>query len=128
MSSNSFSFFRYQFPAIFWALLIFYLSSLPHLTFPVHFWNVDKLIHLEVFFALGILTARAFIFQGWNELLKERVLLFTFLFVLLYGLSDEFHQYFVPGRSSDIFDALADTIGGTIAVLTIKFLPRKYLF
>ena len=74
-------FLRYPFPAIVWASLIFYLSSLSKISFPVHFWNIDKVVHIEAFFILGILFARAIIFQQWNETLKEKVLLVTFLFV-----------------------------------------------
>lgn len=29
----------------------------------------------------------------------------------LYGVSDEVHQYFVPGRSASAYDALADVLG-----------------
>lgn len=32
----------------------------------------------------------------------------------LYGVSDEFHQLFVPGRSADPYDVLADGVGATI--------------
>ena len=34
----------------------------------------------------------------------------------MYGVSDEFHQSFVPGRSPDRFDVLADCVGATIGV------------
>jgi hypothetical protein len=34
----------------------------------------------------------------------------------LYGVSDELHQMFVPGRSSDRYDVLADAVGATIGV------------
>ena len=33
----------------------------------------------------------------------------------LYGISDEFHQFFTPHRSVDIFDWLADTAGAVTA-------------
>jgi VanZ family protein len=34
----------------------------------------------------------------------------------MYGVSDEFHQSFVPGRSPDRFDVVADCVGATIGV------------
>jgi VanZ family protein len=34
----------------------------------------------------------------------------------LYGVSDEFHQVFVPGRTADRYDVLADCIGATVGV------------
>ncbi len=46
----------------------------------------------------------------------------------LYGLSDEIHQFYVPGRSADPYDLIADISGAAISVLLIFFsnLPRQY--
>ena len=33
----------------------------------------------------------------------------------LYGISDEFHQYFVPPRQVEVRDVLADAIGASLA-------------
>lgn len=35
---------------------------------------------------------------------------------VLYGLSDEFHQGFVPGRNPDILDLLTDAAGAAVAL------------
>jgi VanZ family protein len=35
----------------------------------------------------------------------------------LYGISDEIHQYFVPGRSADVMDVAADFVGAAWGVL-----------
>lgn len=37
-------------------------------------------------------------------------------FASLYGATDEVHQYFVPERSSDVLDWIADTVGALAAV------------
>jgi VanZ family protein len=37
----------------------------------------------------------------------------------LYGVSDEYHQLFVPGRSFDVFDMLADFIGSVVGASAI---------
>lgn len=44
--------------------------------------------------------------------------------VVLYGLLDEFHQYFVPGRTVDIYDALADAAGALLGAWSMYFLVR----
>jgi len=44
----------------------------------------------------------------------KKIWLLVVLATLLYGISDEFHQFFVPGRSFETFDVMADTIGGAI--------------
>jgi hypothetical protein len=46
--------------------------------------------------------------------------------VALYGVSDEFHQSFVPNRTPDIFDVEMDVLGGSIALLAAG-MWRKYL-
>jgi VanZ family protein len=42
------------------------------------------------------------------------------IIAVLYGASDEIHQYFVPGRVCDIFDLVADSIGGFIGAFFTK--------
>jgi VanZ family protein len=42
------------------------------------------------------------------------VFLSTVVFTGAYGLSDEWHQMYVPGRSVSLLDALADVCGGTL--------------
>ena len=54
-----------------------------------------------------------------------RGLILAIILGILYGITDEFHQSFVPGRSSSEWNVLADSIGVIIAqagiiVLTIK--------
>lgn len=42
----------------------------------------------------------------------------------LFGVTDEIHQYFVPGRFADVFDVLADGVGALIGALCVAFLSR----
>jgi len=48
----------------------------------------------------------------------------TIGFCSLYGLSDEWHQSYVPGRQSDAMDWLADSIGGGLAAM-MMFMPTN---
>jgi VanZ family protein len=43
----------------------------------------------------------------------------------LYGASDELHQSFIPGRSPEIGDWVADTLGALIAVLLVAWLVKN---
>ena len=43
-----------------------------------------------------------------------------------YGISDEFHQSFVPGRTPDVLDWLADTSGALLAALLLAWLSRGF--
>ena len=44
---------------------------------------------------------------------------------LLYGISDEYHQSFVPGREAGVADAIADTIGGFLGVWIYLFRQER---
>jgi VanZ family protein len=120
-------FIRDQLPAILWAILIFLGSSIPADEFPtLKIFQFDKAIHITIFFCFGLFIYRAFNLFWFAKTFSWSRALFTLLTVTVYGLLDEFHQQYVPGRTSDIWDATADTIGGILAVLLIYlFILRK---
>lgn len=96
--------------------LIFILSSIPGIDLPESIIGFDKLLHLIAYAVLGFLTYQVFI----NYKRGRRtyiVLIVSLIFSILYALSDEFHQSFVPGRNPDVFDALADGIGSFIGIM-----------
>jgi len=48
-----------------------------------------------------------------GKAITKRHWILAVLFSGLYAASDEFHQYFVPGRSSSPYDVMIDTVGAT---------------
>ncbi len=94
-----------------WAAVLFVQSSIPDLDPPLHLsrWD-DKWAHLLIYLPLGFLLLRA-VAQG--RLAKTQRALFWLALLLgsAYGASDEIHQFFVPGRSPDWRDWIADSIG-----------------
>ncbi len=122
-------FFKFQFPLIVWAGFIFFLSSLstlPHIETPII--AADKLAHITVYFMFCLLSHRAFSHQEAYPFLKRRPFLSAFLFTCLYGYSDELHQLYVPGRTYDYFDMLADATGALLFIvifLIVTGIKRK---
>lgn len=109
----------YQFPAIAWAAAIFIQSSFSEIPAPeLGFDWQDKIYHAIEYAMLGFLQHRAFFFQK-NQFFKSYAGILTWLLGSLYAISDEIHQYFVPGRSADIGDALADVAGISIILLLL---------
>jgi VanZ family protein len=105
------SFAKYQMPLVLYALVIFVLSSFHHLPTPdLGIDWFDKAGHFALYFIFMMLALRAL---GKPPINLGGVWLYTLTISLsvLYGTSDEFHQAFVPGRSSDLYDLLADTAG-----------------
>ena len=97
--------------ALVWMGVIFYLSSHSNLPVPSLFPGLDKVGHVIIYSILG-----AFLAGGLcrAELLRPMCLLGIAGLCLLYGLSDEFHQSFVPRRSVSGLDLVADTVGGFV--------------
>lgn len=82
---------------------------------------LDKVAHLAAFGTLAISLDIAWRHSRPNTALALRFMV-LFTIVALFGASDELHQYFVPGRSCDFFDWIADAAGGALG-LTIANLP-----
>ena len=99
--------------------LIFHLSSesnpLPVLT--ENIW--DKALHFVEYGGLGFLLCRAITGEGASLNIAA---LAAAVVTSLYGASDEWHQLFTPGRSSDVYDWFTDTIGGGLGVGAYVFL------
>ena len=118
----------YWLPVLGWAGVIFYLSGRTgnqlHQMFP--FFTSFNWGHLAAYFILALFVAYAL----ENTLAPQRFKLWVVLICFLYGISDEIHQYFVPGRSPEGGDLINDVLGAYIAVLfyaKIKVIFRKGL-
>jgi VanZ family protein len=69
---------------------------------------------------LAVLFFRA-VFYTWPDRFTARQLFWmSVCFAGLYGLSDEFHQSFVPSRQADGYDLLADLVGGLLGAAAYK--------
>lgn len=98
--------------------LIFWLSSRSTLPEPDLFSNQDKLEHMAAYGILTWLLAGAFANWRTGSHSFLRMVLVT-LFAIFYGISDEWHQSFVPGRDASSWDVLADGMGALIVSCTL---------
>ena len=75
--------------------------------------GADKLAHMMVY---GVLAGTVIL--ALSENLKNTkpgmVLVFSVVFCFFYGLSDEFHQSFIPGRTASVYDLMADCAGAAM--------------
>jgi VanZ family protein len=107
--------------ALAWMGGIFFLSHQPSLPTPSLFEHQDKLFHGGAYGLLGLLLAGAL----FDPARPWRMLLVAWLLGSLYGLSDEFHQSFIPGRDADLLDALADSAGAWLGALAGTLAMRR---
>lgn len=109
----------YWAPPIVYALVIFLLSGLPHPEeeLPSFLGGVsDKLLHLVEYGVLGLLCYRAFRWAA-GEWGARHALWLAMVTAIIYGLSDELHQVFVPPREADPWDLMADAIGAALGAV-----------
>ena len=99
-------------PVAAWMGMIFYLSAQPDLPQTHTHWAdllISSTAHAFVFGVLAILWARVL-----NQ--RRHGLVLAFTLTMLYALSDEFHQTFVPGRHADPWDLGCDGLGAALAL------------
>jgi len=106
-------------PLVLYCVFIFMQSRMP-VPFEVpdvsHF---DKLLHFGAYGVMAVLFYRTYL-AGWPQALKRTLIWASAISTVLYGLSDEIHQYFVPERSADLLDWLADTVGAAVGAVVYQ--------
>ncbi len=110
----------YWIPVISWAILIFLLSSIsrfPKQLEPV--FSVDKLAHTIEYAIFGFLLARGF-YNSLEIKFKKFFRILAIICVIVYGITDEWHQSFVPFRTASPVDLLYDGIGGMIGQILYR--------
>ena len=100
----------YFIPWVFFSIAIIYFSHQERIEFLEDtFYMSDKLLHFIAYFFYGLTIQFALI--NSNNYNKKKFIFTILIIGSLFGVSDEIHQYFIEGRSSDIFDWIADSLG-----------------
>ncbi len=100
-------------PVAVYAGVIFYISSCPPLDLGPG-QNKDKIAHFLGYVPFGFLMTRA-VSGTWRR--SKRCGAGSWGAAALYGASDEIHQHFIPGRTADYQDWIADLLGIGLGVL-----------
>ena len=104
---------RYWLPPAAYLGLIFLLSSLPQP--PVPSAIPSDLLHYPEYAVLGFLLARAF-YAAFGFRAAAGAVLLSVLCSTAWGITDEFHQAFVPNRVPELQDLARDAIGAGVGV------------
>jgi len=100
-------------PVLIYMAVIFFVSSLEQPPLPAGV--SDKPAHAFGYFGLGMVIARA-LAGGLPPRITLRQALLGLVLASLYGVTDEVHQHFVPGRTADIADWYSDSIGSALGL------------
>ena len=115
----------YVLPLFLYMFLIFGLSSIsrypeiPHWVF-----NLDKFIHTIEYYILGYLLMRVLVTSP-RSVFAGSPAVFAIVFGMLYAISDEWHQSFVPGRYASVYDVLFDILGVVLAAVTYRIVRHR---
>ena len=107
---------------IYWILLIIGTTlSAPDVP---SFGVSDKFKHFGAYFGLAVLLSFSLHYQNKNLSLKKYFLTATLLIAAFYGCLDEFHQSFIPGRSAEFLDWVADSVGAAAGITFVYYLMK----
>ncbi|HEX7798063.1 MAG TPA: VanZ family protein [Vicinamibacterales bacterium] len=95
---------------------IFGLSSISNT--PAFVSGIDKYLHATLYAGLGAVVAHA-LTGGFRRRVTVGIVAATIAIGAAYGISDEFHQSFVPMRSVEAMDVVADTVGASLAAVAL---------
>jgi VanZ family protein len=121
-------FYYYWLPIFLWAVIIFLFSSFPTGQATYIDWQdfiIKKTAHIVEY---GVFTL--LIYRSLRKITKKEknAALYAIFISLLYGLTDEYHQSFTPGRGPKLRDVGFDTIGSILAIyLAWNILPKAPL-
>jgi VanZ family protein len=115
----------FKLPVFFIIILIWILSSQSTLPITQGFIGMDKLLHFTAYAAVAAAGGLWFSIESWIKH-PLRNFLICVAIACIYGAVDEYHQSFVPGRDSDIWDWVADTLGGMTGAAAIMLFMRLF--
>ncbi len=116
---------KYTLLTILYLGMIFIQSSIPSERIPkMTLLSYDKLIHGGLYFIAAILIYLAL--REHRPGYSLPIAWMTFGIAVFFGLTDEIHQYFVPGRNASFWDFVADSLGAALGVYLIhRFTLKK---
>jgi VanZ family protein len=110
-------------PLVLYWIILLIATSLPAPDLP-DVWGSDKLKHFLAYAVLAFLLNLTLLVQEKRPLSFKKAAFMTVGICLMYGMFDEIHQMFIPGRSAELLDLAADLTGALTGVLPVLFLGR----
>lgn len=109
-----------------WLAFVEVLTSLPGSALPLlpkMAIRIDWVAHFCLYAVLGALLARVGVLESWSR----RRLVAAVVMVSLFGVLDELHQLFIPGRSAEVGDWAMDTLGSASGFAVLRWVAGTSL-
>ena len=111
--------------SIVWAIIIFVLCALPSSDLPgVQVPYFDKIAHFGIFFVQSVLLSLLFNFQTRKSYFQ--IIILSTLMAFVYGGLIEILQSNIFNRSGDIYDLIADILGGFFGAIAFPTILRFF--
>ncbi len=113
-------------------VIVLFRAVIPGISFDIASFIVRKAAHATEYLLLGFFWCKTVIY--WHRLQDVhrgaptgflKIFLFSWSIPVLYAISDEVHQSFVPGRSCELRDMCIDACGALIGVLIALAFQHK---
>jgi VanZ family protein len=101
-----------------WVVFTLTLTSIPNPQFGPTFHGADTVAHFGFYGGVGVLFV---LWRRESGTSAAAAVLWAILFAAVLGAVDEFHQQWIPGRSMEFFDWVADFTGGSTGALIATF-------
>lgn len=72
-----------------------------------------KIAHFFCYMVLGILVVKVLDMMGMKG--RDKIII-ALLLCVLYAISDEYHQLYVPGRGAQVKDIIIDSVGAIVGI------------
>jgi VanZ family protein len=114
---------RKLFPPLIWAGVIVTATSIPssQLQLPAQAASLDKLVHFGLYSVFAWLLAR----HGFGVAGRWWATALAVIVASAFGVVDEWHQQYIPGRSTEYADWVADTAGAAVGALSYALFNRR---
>ena len=109
-------------PPLLWAGVILFGTSLPAEAVPVQTSKIDKVLHFSIYTVFSYLLTRQFSYS----MTRWKAAAFAVLFAVVFGALDEWHQSFIPGRSTELADWRADSLGALVGAIACAAFARRW--
>jgi len=111
---------RYWLPVVVWGIVIFAVSSFSRFPESVQpLFSLDEIAHAIEYAVFSFLLARA-LKNSKKQNLSSKFRIIAVIIAILYGITDEFHQSFVPMRTPSVIDLFYDGLGAVIGQFFYK--------
>lgn len=109
-------------PLIVYWIILLTATSIPDTSSIDKLEVSDKIKHLFAYFILTFMLTLWIHFKENTSPVLIKQVLYAIVIAALYGILDEIHQKFIPGRSGDFLDWIADLLGSVLGAFVCYYL------